>query len=380
MTIVYHHRTFADGAEGIHIAEMVDAFQALGHTVKMVSIARPRGRGEGHEGVLTRVRRRLPAWLFELAAVGYSIVDMATFAIFLRRERPDFVYKRHALNDFGVLAAARLCGVPTVLEVNCPYSSPKHREFEHVQLARIARLSERYALRLATLVITVSTPLRDYLVEVGSRPADTLTVPNGANPVRFAPPVHTVRAAIRQELRLTGPVVGWVGILRRWHGLDLLVEAATQVPDATFLIIGDGPDREPLESMIANLGLQGRVILTGRVASDAMSRYLAAVDVAVASADRTGYASPMKILEYMAMALPTVAPRSRNIEDIVRDGQEGLLFTPGDSADLGRAIRQLISSPEIAVRMGQTARRTVEEARNWKAIARHVLDELEHRK
>lgn len=378
MKVLYHHRTLADGAEGIHIAEMVEAFHELGHHVQMAAAVKPSAvRGQGHAGLLSRVRRALPEWLFEVAAVGYSVVDAFTFFRRLRRVRPDFVYKRHALNDFGVALASRLAGVPLVLEVNCPYASPRHREFERVHLVGVVRWTERLALRTATLVLPVSSPLRDYLLTVGADPSVTKTTPNGANAERFFPVDVAQRAHVRRHLGLEGLVIGWVGILRAWHGMDLLVEALAAVPNATLMVIGDGPERRHLEELADRRGVTARLRIVGRVPNDEMRWYLSAVDVAIASADRTGYASPMKILEYMAMGLPTIAPRIPNIEDLISHGDDGLLFEPGNAVDLAHSIQQIAADAEFGFQLGRAARKKVETERNWRAIAGSVVEYLE---
>jgi len=110
-----------------------------------------------------------------------------------------------------------------------------------------------------------------------------------------------------------------------------------------------------------------------------MPRYIAALDVAVASDDRTGFASPMKILEYMAMAKPVVAPRMPNIEDLIRDGEDGVLFTPGDSHELMSTLRRLQDDRALRERLGTAARAKIERERNWQTNARGVVAALARR-
>ena len=104
-----------------------------------------------------------------------------------------------------------------------------------------------------------------------------------------------------------------------------------------------------------------------------MPAHVAAMDAAVVAHDRTGVASPMKLLEYMAMAKPVVAPRLDNIRDVIDDGRNGLLFTPGDAADLARVLSALQQDPALGSRLGRAARETITTARNWPAIAAQVV-------
>ena len=373
MKILYQHRTLADGAEGIHIREMIDAFKANGHEVVVRAIVHSEVRGSGHQGIWKRLKTSLPGGLFELAAVLYNVVDYVTFSRALRHHKPDFVYKRHALSDFGVVLAARQQRVPLVLEVNRLYSSDQHTRFEHVRLRRLCRFCERLAISGASVVAAVSTPLAEFVRALAKDPDKVMVLPNGANPVLFQPKAD-VRIKVRKELGWSDAVVvGWAGILREWHGVDLLLQAVAQVPNLKLLIVGDGPDRARLESVIRRLKLDERVKFTGRVSHDEVVRYIGAVDIAVSSADRTGYASPMKLLEYMAMERATVAPKSPNIEDLIDDGVDGLLFEPDHEEALIAVLRRLTTDESLRLRLGRQARLKVTRLRNWKRNAEVVI-------
>jgi glycosyltransferase involved in cell wall biosynthesis len=182
---------------------------------------------------------------------------------------------------------------------------------------------------------------------------------------------------MRAQHRLDGHfVVGWTGVLREWHGLELLLDALTRVPGARLLIVGDGPARATVEARAAALGMSDRVVVTGRVPHDTVPAYVAAMDVAVVAHDRTGVASPMKLLEYMAMAKPVVAPRLDNVRDIVEHDRTGLLFTPGDVDALAGALQRLAADPALRARLGRSARESIETTRNWRRNAEQVLELL----
>jgi glycosyltransferase involved in cell wall biosynthesis len=372
MTILYHHRTLADGAEGIHITEMVEAFEALGHTVVMLALAKPAQRGVGRRSALSAIKSAAPTAFFELAAIALNVVDLVTTLLAIRRHRPQLVYKRHALYDVGVGFACRIASVPFVLEVNAAYSSADHQRFEHVSFPSVAKLCERWMFRKAALVATVSTPLGNHIRQIGGADVNVLVVPNGANPDRFMPAVAPPE--LRRHLSPPGRlVVGWVGILRSWHRVDLLMEAAAGLEHVQLVIIGDGPDRERLLEAARRFGVEERVHMTGRVPHAEMPRYIAALDVAAAADDRTGYASPMKLLEYMAMGKPVVAPRMQNIEDFIADGVNGLLFEPRNAIDLAKCLERLHADEVLRTRIGANARQSIVDKRNWKAIASTIL-------
>jgi len=196
---------------------------------------------------------------------------------------------------------------------------------------------------------------------------------NGADPRAFDPD-RTDAALVRTRYGLgTGFVIGWSGVLREWHGLELLLEALERLPDARLLVVGDGPARPALEAAAARAGVRDRLLITGRIPHGEMPAHVAAMDAAVVAHDRTGVASPMKLLEYMAMAKPVVAPRLDNIRDVVDDGRNGLLFSPGDAADLVRVLSNLQQDRALATQLGRTARATITTMRNWPAMAARVV-------
>jgi glycosyltransferase involved in cell wall biosynthesis len=373
MKILYHHRTLADGAEGIHILEMVEAFRAHGHDVVVHAMAHGEGRGSGHQGVWKRLKASLPKGVFELAAAGSSVLDYVSFGLALRRHRPDFVYKRHALNDVGAVLAARHHRVPVLLEVNRLYTSDQHTRFEGLRFRSFCRFLERFAINRASVVAAVSTPLAAFVRQLAKEPGRVMVLPNGANPDLFRPQPE-LRDKVRAELAWSDSVVvGWAGILREWHGVELLIRAVARVANLKLLIIGDGPDRARLDTLVEHLDIADRVMFTGRVSHADVVRYVGAVDVAVSSADRTGIASPMKLLEYMAMERATVAPRLPNIQDLIDDNVDGLLFEPDSEQALSNVLQRLADDAALRVRLGKEARLKVTRHRNWKRNAEIVV-------
>jgi len=373
MKILFHHRTLADGAEGIHIEAMVRAFRGLGHEVHVIGLAAS-AEAASRRAWIPRIRALLPSIVFEAGSMAGNVVEYFEVRRAIRTLGPAFLYKRHARNDVAALWAARRAGVPAVLEVNCLFTAPGYREFEPVALEGMAVRLERSAMRLATLRLAVSSPLArliETLAGVGA-----IVLPNGADPGRFDPSAARP-VAVRQRYGLGEAfVVGWTGVLREWHGLELLLGAVAKVPGARLLIVGDGPARDAIQAQAAAHELADRVIVTGRVPHDDVPDYVAAMDVAVVAHDRTGVASPMKLLEYMAMAKAVVAPQLDNVRDIVEHDRTGLLFAPGDMDALAAVLRRLASDPALRDRLGRNARETIQTARNWRRNAERVLELL----
>jgi glycosyltransferase involved in cell wall biosynthesis len=369
--ILYQHRTLADGAEGIHIKCMIEAFRSLGHEVRLVG-AHP-DQPVGRERAIARFRSAVPRAVFEAASVGLNASDYMTLAREFSRFRPHLLYKRHAKYDIGALLAARRRRVPSVLEVNSVFTAPEYEQFERLALLPLARRTERWSFELATRVVAVSTPLGRQ-VQALAPTAAVMVIPNGADPGWFDPDKASA-ARVRDRLGLgAAPTIGWTGVLREWHGLELLVAAFADVPGPKLLIVGDGPARLPLERRIAGLGLTQRVVITGRVPHEEVRDYIAAMDIAVVAHERTGIASPMKLLEYMSMARPVIAPRLANIADLIDDGSDGMLFEPGNARELSQSLAMLAGDRQRRQALGARARAKVVAERNWTHIAATIVD------
>lgn len=373
MRILYHHRTLADGAEGIHIAEMVSAFRELGHDVRVVGLAAAAAPSQGR-GIAARMRRALPEPVHELAGAACNALEYRQVGRAIDEYRPDLLYKRHARNDVAALSVARARRVPSALEVNCLYSDAAYRDFEPLLFRRMTAGFERRALTLASVVLAVSSPLAQAAAALAATAVHVL--PNGANPVRFSPADLDPAEAKRRLGLPPGVTIGWVGIMRAWHGLDGLLDLLVRVPDATLLVVGDGPSRGEFQAGAAARGLAERIVVTGRVPHDAVPACLRAVDIAVVPDERTGIASPMKLLEYMAMGLAVVAPDVPNLRDVLESGLEGILVRPGSADELSAAVSRLAGDRELRQRMGAAARLKIERERNWRRNAERVLDLL----
>ncbi len=202
--------------------------------------------------------------------------------------------------------------------------------------------------RQADHVVAVSTAIRDLLV------AD-----HGVAPERVEVLLPTTTAPVSADgpppVR-GGPVVGLVGRLVPEKGVDVFLRAAALVsavvPQAAFLVVGDGPLRPDLEHRAATFGLTGRVTFTG-YRSDA-SGLLAGLDVLTVPSRSDG--SPLVVCEAMAAGVPVVASRVGGLPDLVEDGGSGLLVRPGEAEDLARALVSLLLDPEAARRLGARGR------------------------
>jgi glycosyltransferase involved in cell wall biosynthesis len=390
MHVVYHHRTRGIGVEAVHIRGIAGGLAELGHTVTVVG---PPGVSldDPSTGLLTvperrwqarvweQVSRGCPGALFELLEVGYNLPAFLRLRRICRRERPAAIYERYAFFNAAGLLAARACGIPFLLEVNDTAEVERERRGHRLRLRGLARAIERRVFLGASGIFTVSGYLRDELVRRGIPAGRILVTPNAIDPARFDPG-RARGASRRARLGLEGrTVVGFVGSFASWHGIDLLMSVVPEVlrrhPEVTFLLVGDGRQRAMAESSVAQAGLTDRVVFAGQVPHAEVPDYLAAMDVGLMPHSNR-FGSPVKIFEYMAMGIPPVGPRFGPLQEAIEDGQQGLLFEPGDAAALQTALERLLVDPDLRLRLAASARERVLSRHLWRHNAEVVAQVL----
>jgi glycosyltransferase involved in cell wall biosynthesis len=212
------------------------------------------------------------------------------------------------------------------------------------------------------------------LVELGVDPDRLVVTPNGVHLDLYDNPD---REAARRDLGLqsvSGPVLGFVGWVREWHRLDLVIDALAQggLKDAHLVIIGGGPALEGLAARATDSGVSERVHLVGPRLHRSIPGLLAAFDLGLVPAINS-YASPLKLHEYMAAGLPVIAPDQPNLREVLRHEREALLFPPGDGAAFLTACQRLVDESQLRADLGAAARQSIlDQDLTWKGNVRRV--------
>jgi len=393
--IIYHHRTAAEDGQAVHIRAMLRALEEVGATVEEVGLVR-RGtrapeppRAEAAEDAAAKDAARswsfvdaVPRFARELMEYGYSGLARRKLLAAARDFRPQLIYERYAFGNAGGIAAAKRLGIPIIVEVNSPLVDELKRT-RGLSFEGLARKTERFVLENADRVCAVTQVLADLLVELGAPRERIFVTPNGVHPEQYAAvDDEAARRAAREDLGLgaLGPeafVLGFTGYYRDWHRLDLVVEALTDpgLEDGHLVLIGEGPARASLEEAARRCGVTERVHFTGPRSHDAIPRLLCAFDLGLVPAINP-YASPLKLHEYMAAGLPSVAPDQPNLREVLEHERESLLVAPGDADALRQALVRLAGDAALRARLGEEARRQIDaQGLTWRANALRVLDE-----
>lgn len=377
MKILYHHRTASKDGQAVHIEEMITALREQGHEVRVVAPGghdEPSGQMGAEVGWVAKLRAQLPKAVYELMELAYTLVAYRRLAAVAREFKPDVIYERYNLFLLAGLMLKRRTGPPLLLEVNAPLAEERGK-FGGLGLPRLARWAEAKAWRGADFVLPVTEVLAGHVRAVGVPGERIVVVPNGINEAHFAaaPSQAQAKASLGWPDAL---VLGFTGFVRDWHGMDRVIRwmASSAAPvNARLLVVGDGPVRADLEQLAASLQLGDRVRFTGVVHRDRVPGLVAAFDVALQPAV-VAYASPLKLIEYLAMGKAIVAPNQPNIAEVLDDGVNALLFEPDDSAGLEQSLARLAHEPVLRERLGQGARDTIERMQlTWAGNARKAV-------
>ncbi len=380
MRILYHHRTRATDAQRVHILEIISAFRELGHEVRESALVQAETTShepeqEAAESGWKQLARKIP-FAYDLAQFGYNFVALPMLLRAIWKFKPAFVYERYALANFAGVLAARLTGIPIVLEVNSPFALEQDRDGD-IRLVGLARWSEVAICKMSTCVIVVSTPLKRLLIKAGVDEARINVMTNGVNLTNFQPALRGDELRSRFGLQ-NRTVIGFVGWFRDWHGLDLLLEAFHHArlaqSGAALLMIGDGPEMPNLRRFVQENQLEKDVIFTGPLAHAEIPAHLDLFDIAVQPAANE-YCCPMKLIEYMALGKAIVAPRQENIVEIVDEHVNTLLFQPRSMQSMADALSTLVHDAETRRSLGVQARAAIDNhGYLWVRNAARVVD------
>ncbi|MBC7454788.1 MAG: glycosyltransferase family 4 protein [Massilia sp.] len=374
MRILYHHRTRSKDGQFVHIEEMIGALRANGHEVIIVAPPSAETESFGSDaGGVALLKRYLPKWFYEIMELAYSLVAYRRLAAAVKLHRPDCLYERYNLFLPAGIWVARKYQLPMLLEINSPILEERSR-YDGVSLKRLARWSQEYTWRHADLVLPVTRVLGDIVATAGVAPHRIKVIPNGINCERFGGSLD-VNAA-KRALGLEGHLVlGFTGFVRDWHGLDKVIAMIARDPPQSqrvLLIVGDGPVCAALGRQARALKVDQRVRFTGIVGRDQVADHVAAFDIALNPAV-VAYASPLKLFEYLALGKAIVAPAQPNIEEILTDGHNAVLFDPLDQDGMVNAIDRLCSDAQLRRRVGGNARLTIAaQELTWRANAQRV--------
>lgn len=228
---------------------------------------------------------------------------------------------------------------------------------------RMRREVNRQCMLDADHVVTLSETMRDELVRRGVDTNHISVVPHGVDPAELYPVERDPQLAARFGIGSSDFVVGYVGSLLAYEGLDLLVAAVAALREQSTavhcVIAGEGPERDRLHRLSHELGIAARVHISGEVPRTHVRDYLGLIDTFVLprlDLRVCRMVTPLKPWEAMAAGVPLIVADLDPLREIVGDGDAGLTVEPGSADELATAIAELIETPRLVERLGERAR------------------------
>jgi glycosyltransferase involved in cell wall biosynthesis len=360
------------GGPAIHATLLSEHLDPLGYETVLVAGTEEAGEGSYLElrGARVRDLRRIPELGREIRGLR-DVSALLQLTRLIRAVRPQIVHTHTAKAGTLGRLAAWLCGVPII--VHTYHGHVFHGYFSPVK-TRVFVAIERWLGRRSHRLVTVTPTVRREVLDLGIGRADRFDiVPLGFELSSFLG-AERMRGRLRAELGIdaAAPIVGIVARLApiKAHERFLAVAArvAGAMPEATFLIVGDGERRAELEALAAQLGLASQTRFLGwRGDLDAV---YADLDVVALTSKNEG--SPVALIEAMAAARPVVAMRVGGVADVVAHGRTGCVVEPGDEAGMAAAIIDLLNNPDRAVRLGEAARAHVVETYGAERLVRDI--------
>jgi glycosyltransferase involved in cell wall biosynthesis len=347
----------------LRLLAVIEAYSITGPAKNLLEFARL-ARGAGVETTLATFTRGAPTNLFiETARQGgisvetilergaYDPAVLPTLKSLVDRVRPDII-QTHAVKSHFLARRARLFERARWIAFHHGYTWTSPR-------ARLYSQLDRWSLRAAQQVLTVSIPFREELAAKGVR-RERIEIVHNAIPPDWGGSARENSAVLRAQLGISpdNKVILIVGRLSLEKDHLTLLEAIHRLDPSLsprVVIVGDGPERPRIEERIRSLNLSATATLTGQ--QNSAEPYYGIADVAVLSSRSEG--SPNALLEAMAAGVPIVATRVGGIPEMVADKESALLVAPGDASAMTAAISRLLQDSALAQRLVDRSRELI---------------------
>lgn len=344
------------GAQG-HLFKLVSALTTKNYSLQIVSL------GANDENLIKDII--VPVTNLKMDCIWKLSFWLDFFRLinFLSKRKPSIVHTYlNTSNVFGVLAA-KIAHVPIIIS--------SRRDLGQFRSGIIGFL-ERFTARLSDKVVCVSEAARKHCVEREGIPAHkTEVIYNGVEVSNFL----KLKADDRKLTTEDSYVVGIIATMDRVEkGHREFIEAASLVlkviSSIEFLLIGDGPLRNSLQSIVHSLQLDEKIKFLGK--RNDIAELLLTMDISVNASYSEGMSNT--ILESMAVGVPVVATAvDGNLETVI-DGQTGILVPVKEPKAMAQEIIKILSDKELAKQMGHNARKLVEEKFTLEQMVQNYIE------
>lgn len=264
-----------------------------------------------------------------------------------------------------------------IIETNAILYREAYEDRNSLALIKLAKWLEKRVYDDCDGIVCVSEVLKDMLIqEFSIDPGKITVVPNGVDVNFFSPAKYVPKKLFERN------VIGFVGALYPWHGLDMLIEVVAKLKEKGIqyhlVVVGDGEMRAIWETFADKAGLKDSVVFVGQVSWEEVPSYILGFDLCYVGqlplASGKMYLSPLKLYEYGAMARPIVAAAYPDAEALIEHEVTGFLFDPGDSNSLLKALISAYDFRDEWLQMGKRMRKEILQYHSWEARISKLVD------
>ena len=320
---------------------------------------------------------------------GLSLADRSRYSTFhiaklLKQRGASVIHAASGVRGYELalqaVALKRLTGLPVLYEVRSFHEhtwTPVRNDVMELERTQLRVIKENFCMDEADFVTTISYSMKNILIERGVSPEKIEVIPNAIDESKYLG--KTFSPMPIPGLEGAEMVVGYISNMSRREGHQYLIRAIHQLRQQTGrdirgLLVGNGPERESLEQLAAELRMQDVIAFPGEVDHSQINAYYKAIDLFVIpripdyAAD---WVTPLKPYEAMALERPIIVSDLPALKEIVGENEErGLVAKPADVESLVEQLQRYIDDPAMRQHKVNTAREWVFAERTWTANAK----------
>jgi len=374
---------------GTHMREVIAGFRSQGHEVVTCIMG---GEKIGNASIPTqsisfksKIKKWIPGiiWqtLKDFQLIKFDKYAFKTLEEIVRKVKPDLIYERSYYLMQSGDEVAKKYSIKYFLEVNAPFiEEKKSMEGKSFLTSRASKI-ERIKNRSADRIVTVSSALKNHLInEYDCHEEKVFMIPNAVNPSNVDIDKSVVNKLMEKlNISSTATVLGFVGSIFPYHGLDRLIKGFDIVRNKLndreihLLIVGDGETLPELKSYALNNQIQN-IKFKGNIPHKEVYQYIDLMDITI-MAKSNWYGSPVKIFEYGIMKKPIIAPDTVPVRDVIKDGVDGVIVKD-NLEDFVSKLENLINDKDYRDKIASNFYRKVQAEYTWQQVAVKTLNNI----
>ena len=367
---------------GTHMREIIYAFREMGHTVYPLIM----GGTHLEEGITAEAQKAsilkqtvkavTPPFLWSSLRSCHLLKLDKGYESILRQKieefQPDLVYERAGYLQTSGMNVIQPMNIPHLVEINAPFTEEQaHLSGKSLYIGKSIKVDKTH-VTASSHTLTVSSVLKEHLLEIsGVNSSKISVIPNAINPSAIKITEEFNQAWKKLHGLEHEIIIGFVGSIFPWHGVDLLIKAFSRVLKENsalhLLIVGDGGIMGELVEMVREMGIEKKVTFEGKVPNSIVYNYINLMDITV-MAKSNWYGSPVKIFEYGALGKAVIAPDNGPVRDVMTHGEHGLLVDTHVEA-IAQAMREFIQSKNLRNSLGENWQKKILAQHSWKRNA-----------